>query len=96
MKDKHNWDQWADIAWVLGIGGQAGLMLAFPVLLALALGYLLDRWLNTLPWITLVFMFLGMIAGPFLVYRWVVKRVARRIEHRPTPPPATSDPDSEA
>ncbi len=71
--------QWSDTAWALAMGGQAGLMLACPVLGALALGYLIDRQLGTLPWITLVLTLFGMIVGPILVYRWVTRAVAARM-----------------
>lgn len=69
---------WGDAAWVLAMGSQAGLMLACPVLGALAVGYLVDRQLGTLPVITLILTFIGMIAGPVLVYRWVTRAVAAR------------------
>jgi len=70
---------WGDIAWVLVMGAQGGLMLATPVLAGLALGYWLDTTLNTLPWITLVLALLGTVTGPFLLYRWVMSVVKRRI-----------------
>ncbi len=72
--------QWADAAWVLAIGGQAGFMLACPVLGALALGYVVDRQLGTLPWITLVLTLVGMVVGPVIVYRWVVRVVKARVD----------------
>ncbi len=70
---------WGDAAWVLAVGSQAGLMLACPVLGALAVGYLVDRQLGTLPWITLVLTFIGIVVGPIMVYRWVTRTVAARL-----------------
>ncbi len=70
----------ADVAWILGAGSQAGLMLALPVLLALAAGYWLDRSLGTLPWITLVFTLIATIVGPIIVYRHVTQTVRRHLE----------------
>lgn len=74
---KYNWQQ---TMWVLAVGGQAGLILAFPVLIGLALGYFIDRALGTLPIITLLFALLGIIGGPILVYRWVKTTVQDRLK----------------
>ncbi|MBA3030672.1 MAG: AtpZ/AtpI family protein [Proteobacteria bacterium] len=40
-----------------------GLSLAFSVFIGLGLGVYLDRRFNTTPWLTLVFLGLGIIAG---------------------------------
>jgi len=69
-----------DAAWVLGVGSQAGITLAGLVLAGLAVGYLIDRQLGTLPWITLALTLVGAIAGPILVYRMVTRAVRARIE----------------
>jgi|YNPNPStandDraft_1061719.scaffolds.fasta_scaffold33505_2 F0F1-type ATP synthase assembly protein I len=69
-----------DAAWVLGVGSQAGITLAGLVLAGLVVGYLIDRQLGTLPWITLVLTLVGAIAGPILVYRMVTRAVHARIE----------------
>jgi len=76
---KYNWQ---DTLWVLAIGGQAGLLIAIPVLLGLGLGYLLDRTLDTLPWITLLLTVVGMVGGPILVYRWVSTTVKDKLEQK--------------
>lgn len=76
---KYNWQ---DTLWVLAIGGQAGLLIAIPVLLGLGLGYLLDRTLGTLPWITLLLTVAGMVGGPILVYRWVSTTVKDKLEQK--------------
>jgi ATP synthase protein I len=53
-------------AWELSAG-----MLSFVV--ALALGYwfgvTLDRWFGTAPWLTIVFVVFGLVAGVLNVYR---------------------------
>jgi F0F1-type ATP synthase assembly protein I len=74
---KYNWQQ---TVWVLAVGGQAGLLLAFPVLFGLVAGYLLDRNLGTLPIVTLILTLVGMVSGPILVYRWVRTNVQRRLK----------------
>lgn len=82
MAEQKPEQQWADVAWVLAVGGQAGLMLAAPVLLGLVVGYLIDQWLGSLPWITLLLTFVGIIVGPIYIYRWVLKTVKVRLEHK--------------
>jgi ATP synthase protein I len=69
-----------DVAWVLGIGAQGGLMVALPVIGGLALGYWLDRMFGTLPWITLTLTLIGAMAGPVVLYRWVMSVVRQRME----------------
>jgi F0F1-type ATP synthase assembly protein I len=72
--------RWGDIAWMLAIGAQGGLMVALPVVGGLALGYLLDRRFGTLPWITLALTLIGAMAGPVVLYRWVLSVVRQRME----------------
>lgn len=73
-----------DAAWVLVASSQAGLMLAVPVLLGLAVGYLLDRHFGTLPWITLLFTLVGTVIGPIMIYQWVTKTVRDHLDSRTT------------
>lgn len=40
-----------------------GLEMGFSVAIGVAIGYFLDRYLNTGPWLTLVFLILGIAAG---------------------------------
>jgi ATP synthase protein I len=40
-----------------------GLEMGFSVAIGVAIGYFLDRYFNTKPWLTLVFLILGVIAG---------------------------------
>ncbi len=74
--------KWAESFWVLSMAAQGGLMVAFPVLAGLALGFWLDSQLGTLPLITLVLTLIGGIVGPIILYRWVTSVVAERIKHR--------------
>ncbi len=75
-------DKWVDVAWVLMMGAQGGLMISLPVLIGLALGFWLDNQLDTLPWISLGFVLIGSIIGPIVIYRWVTSSVAQRVERR--------------
>lgn len=40
-----------------------GLEMGLSVAIGLAIGYLLDRYFNTKPWLTIIFLILGVIAG---------------------------------
>jgi ATP synthase protein I len=52
----------------------AGLLLAIPTLLIVSplggffLGDLLDRWFGTAPWLTMIFLVLGFVAGGRQIY----------------------------
>ncbi len=37
--------------------------MVFSTLIGLAMGYYLDKWLETDPWLTLIFLVLGIISG---------------------------------
>lgn len=70
---------WQDRVWVLAVAGQAGLYIAFPVLLGLVLGYLLDQQLGTIILFAVLFSMVGFGSGVFLVYRWVNTTVNKRL-----------------
>jgi ATP synthase protein I len=53
----------------LGEAATIGLMLAFCIFAGTGLGVLLDRWLRTGPWLTLLFMLLGIVAGFYNMIR---------------------------
>ena len=40
------------------------------VLVGAAIGYVIDQWLNSTPWVLVLFMFLGGAAGILNVYRF--------------------------
>lgn len=72
--------RWRGAIWGLAISTQGALMVAFPVLGGLALGYWLDLKFGTLPWITLVMTLIGASVGPFILFQWVKKVVKNRRE----------------
>ncbi len=47
------------------IAGASSLALMLPssIIVGLFFGYMLDKWLNTSPWMTLLFFFLGTASG---------------------------------
>lgn len=52
-----------------GIGLRAGVEVVSALVVGIGLGYALDRWLGTWPWLFLVFFVLGSAAGIMNVYR---------------------------
>lgn len=59
------------IARQLAQAGTIGLSLAACIFIGAAMGILLDHWLGTKPWLTLVFLILGIVAGFTNVVRLV-------------------------
>ena len=55
----------------MGIGFRVGVDVAAALAVGLGIGYLLDAWLGTKPWLLVVFFFLGAGAGVLNVYRAV-------------------------
>jgi len=78
MSDRRS--RWGDVAWMLAVSAQGGLMVAVPVVFGLGVGYALDRTFGTLPWITLALTLVGAISGPVLLYRWATAMVRQRME----------------
>ena len=52
----------------MGFLSGLGISMVAATLIGLALGYYLDRWLGTSPWMTLVFLCFGIVAGFRNVY----------------------------
>ncbi len=55
----------------LGIGARVGIDLVASLAVGIGIGYGLDRWLGTRPWLMILFTVLGMAAGVLSVYRTV-------------------------
>ena len=49
--------------------GSIGLLLAACIFIGTAIGVWLDRWLHTQPWLMLVFLLLGVVAGFYNVVK---------------------------
>ena len=73
---------WQDRIWVMSVAGQAGFLIAFPVLLGMAAGLFLDRQFNTIIVFTVLLSMTGFAGGAFLVYRWVKTTVHKRLEDK--------------
>lgn len=57
-----------------GIGFRAGVEIVSALVVGVGLGFLLDRWLGTWPWLFLVCFVLGSAAGVLNVYRLITPR----------------------
>ena len=80
-EDKNNQKpNWQDSIWVLAVAGEAGLLIAMPVVLGLFLGYLLDQRLGTVFLFAFLFTLAGFVGGISLVYHWVKTTVKKRLE----------------
>ena len=53
----------------MGLGMRIGAELVVSVLVGTGIGWALDAWLNTAPWLMVVFLLLGGAAGVLNVYR---------------------------
>jgi ATP synthase protein I len=53
----------------LGRYSALGLELAIAVVIGLAIGYYLDKWLGTGPWMTVIWLAIGFAAGVRSLYR---------------------------
>ncbi len=56
----------------LAMGFRIGVELITAVVVSTAVGWAIDRWLGTRPWVMLVMFFLGVAAGMLNVYRAVI------------------------
>lgn len=61
----------------LGLASVMGIHLVSGVIVGLAMGYYLDRFFNTKPWLTLLFLVFGIIAGYKNMFR-ELKRIQRK------------------
>ncbi|WP_426959064.1 AtpZ/AtpI family protein [Muricoccus radiodurans] len=59
-----------------GIGFRAGVEVVAALVVGAGLGFALDRWLGTFPWLFLVFFLVGGAAGVLNVYRLFTPRSA--------------------
>ena len=53
----------------MGLGFRIAIELVVNIIVGTGVGYLLDWWLGTKPWLMVVFVFLGAAAGVVSIYR---------------------------
>ncbi len=61
----------------MGIGVRVGVELVAAMAVAVAIGWALDRWLGTAPWLMGLFVLLGGAAGVANVWRLMMPRAPR-------------------
>jgi ATP synthase protein I len=61
----------ADLQQGMAAGLRIGVELVAAIVVATGLGWAIDRWAGTSPWLTIVMFFLGVAAGMLNVYRAV-------------------------
>jgi ATP synthase protein I len=64
FKEKHK--EYLDLIYD---AGTIGIQLVVSTFIGLAMGYYLDEWLGTQPWLLIIFLILGIVAGFRNVYR---------------------------
>jgi ATP synthase protein I len=69
----------------LAFGLRIGIELVTAVVVSVGLGWAIDRWLGTRPWVMLVMFFLGIAAGMLNVYR-AVTGTGGAVGYRPRNP----------
>ncbi len=57
------------LAFLMGHYGTIGLQMGLSVAIGLVIGLALDRYLGTAPWMALIFLILGVIAGFLALFR---------------------------
>jgi ATP synthase protein I len=62
----------------LGFLSSVGISLVASCLIGLAMGYYLDKWLETSPWMTLVFLGFGIASGFRNVYILTERELSRQ------------------
>ena len=63
----------------MGIGAKVGVELVAAMVVAIAIGWGLDRWLGTTPWLMGLFVLLGGGAGIANVWRLMMPRASRKL-----------------
>ncbi len=59
---------------LVGLASTLGLTIVIATFIGLALGLWLDRVFDTSPWLTIIFLLLGIVAGFRNFYRFMSKR----------------------
>lgn len=74
-------DKWVNIVQVGGTAGTIGLHFVSATVVGLFIGYWLDDFFGTKPWLIMIFFLLGIVAGFKMVYE-DFRRLQRREEAR--------------
>lgn len=64
----------------LGFLSGVGISMVAATLIGLATGYYLDKWLGTSPWLTLIFLVFGIVAGFRNIYILTDRELKRQTQ----------------
>lgn len=64
----------------LGFLSSVGISMVAATFIGLAMGYYLDRWLETTPWFTLIFLGFGIVSGFRNIYILTERELKRQQE----------------
>ena len=78
----------------LGFAWRVGVELVSALVVGVAIGYLLDRWLGTRPWLLILFFVLGSAAGLLNVFR-LTAGLGGTVGYRRAPGPEAGTADDE-
>lgn len=81
FKEKAVWD-------MIGLAGTMGMHMVSGTLVGLAMGYFLDRWLGTHPWLLVVFLLIGIASGFKMVFE-DTQRILRKQKEEDDDPGAS-------
>lgn len=76
----------------MGQGFRFALEIVITTVVGSAIGWQLDRWLGSKPWLLLLFMLLGLAAGFINLFR-AVSAEQKLVDAAPTPPSVPDDPE---
>jgi F0F1-type ATP synthase assembly protein I len=66
------------MGYVLAMGGQLGFLIAFPLIVCVIVGVMIDKKLNTFPWFLLIMVLVGIGLTIVDVYKIVIPFLEKR------------------
>lgn len=68
-----------DFSWMreLSLVSQLGITMVMSIACFFAAGYFLDKWLNTKPIFSLIFILMGVASGGYLIYKQIMEVIAK-------------------
>jgi F0F1-type ATP synthase assembly protein I len=67
-----------NIGYVLAMGSQLGFLIAFPLIVCVIIGVVIDKKLNTFPWFMLIMVLVGLGLTVVDVYKIVIPFLEKR------------------
>ena len=68
-----------NLGWLreLSLISQLGITMVTSIACFFVAGFFLDRWLNTKPFFSLIFMIMGIASGGYLMYKQIMEVIAK-------------------